>query len=310
MRSYIRFDTSSIPPNAEIGSFVVTLTVSDPDPQGGHVDRHLEFAGTNGHPPATANQSAAGILACAVTEGWFTAEGDPPSTTVVKRAQLENGDTTTDVEETRNEPFSDCSRNATGEAATDQKTWRFDITSIAQAWSSGVIRNEGIALLPVDRGLVSSWIVEFHGPALEIVDPAGEPVDAVNAKEAGSAVVSFGPPPPSDDPAPPPPPPLPPLPPPPPVFPDAQPPPAAPPPAPEPPRVLRPVSVGGDAETPGWLFGLIPIGLLGLGLTSSVIGAETPMAPGSRNRVARVLHERRLRANGMDDTNSEGTSTP
>jgi len=313
MRSYIRFDASSIPPNATIESFVVTLTVSDPDPQGGHVERHLEFAGTNGHPPATVNQSAAGILACAVTEGWFTAEGDPPSTTMVKRARPETGDTTTEIEETRNEPFSDCSLNATGEPLPDLKTWRFDITKIAQAWSSGVLRNEGIALLPVDRGVRPTWIVEFHGPVLEIVDPAGEPVDAVTDKEAATAAVSFGPPPPDDPgPPPPPPPPLPPLPPPPPVFPEPQPDPGAPPPPAEPPQVLRPVAVGGDAQTPGWLFGLIPIGLLGLGLTSSAIGAETAAAVGGRNRVARILQERRVRGlvYGIEQPDEEGSSTP
>lgn len=303
MRAYLKFDTSLIPPGATIDAFVVTLSVSLPDQE--HSAEHATFMPSGqGHTPATVNQNAANIVACAVKQPFGDnmaggGGGDPPySTTVVPATDSE--DQQTHVETTKNEPFSDCSLNAGGTPSKDGATWTFNITSIAQAWSSGTMFNEGIALLPQNTSIAPTWTIEFHGNELTLAGKTGD-VNFVNSKHAGYATVDFsgG----GDD--------------------STEPPPTPPasfdiPPSTidigpltppvdsgggtevlgeqiaRPPTTTTPVAFAGSA--PGWVYSLLILLALGLALLARVIGID-PVGlalAGESSRVASVLHSRRL----------------
>jgi hypothetical protein len=308
MRSYIKVDTSAIPPGSKIESFVVTLTVSQPDQN--HTPEHAKFAQSGqGHAPATVNASAASIVACAVKQPFGDnmaggGGGDPPYSTTVTPA-TDSPDQQTHVDTTKNEPFSDCSLNAGGAPSSDGKTWSFDITNIAQAWSDGTIYNEGIALLPQNTSVDPTWTIEFHGNPLSLPGKNESLPDTefVSKELAGFATVEFVagdgsetsvPPPVTSSYVPPPPPLI-----------DT---------GPIPPpvdntntgtdvqgeKIARPpvttTAVAFVGATPGWVFGIFPLLLIGLALLARTIGFD-PIGLGfsaQSSRVAAVLHARRL----------------
>lgn len=288
MRSYVKFDLGELPFGVEFDSFVVKLTVAQPTDQE-HAQQHGEFGGK---PPATSNDTSASILACAVTVPWGPAEGDPPFSTEIQRAEVEAGETTTEVQTSRNEPLFDCGDQALGVPNKARTVWSFDITSIAKRWASLELFNEGIALVPQNEDLAATWTVEFHGPPRTARED-DEVLTLVPDKLAARAEVSFvqveQEVPPTQGPAGPPGPPAPA----PPAFqppfgevtPDTDP--------PQPTGSLVRVSNRGEAETPGILFGLIPLGLLGLALVSNVLASEAAAVGGGGNRVAQVLKVRR-----------------
>lgn len=289
MRSYIKFDLGELPFGVEFTNFDMILTTSHPTDTD-HVEQHSSF---EGKAPGTANASAASIVACSVTVPWGAAEGDPVASTTVIAPDPREGRNEFEITTSRDEPVYDCSNQALGVPSRDGSFWRFDLTAMANKWASLELFNEGVALLPVNQNVASTWTVEFHGKPLTV--RTDEASTVVVPKELGArAAVSYTEvteeEPPTQGPA----------------GPAGPPGPSGPtiiPPSDgggvtTPPQqggggVLVPVAQAGAAETPAWLYALIPIGLLGLGLTSSAIGAEG-VGIASRNRVAALLRQRRL----------------
>lgn len=304
MRSYVFFNLADLPDGAEISRFLVQMNVSLPS--GDHAQEH---ASKREQPPATFNQATAAMQACAVTEPWGPAEGDPPYSTTVVRPHPESSDATAEVETVRNEPFTDCSLSAGGTVSKDGAVWTFDITDIAKKWTSGELFNEGVALMPVNTGVAQTWTVEFHGKPTTVAAADGAELTYVTAEEASKAIVEYTV---SETPPPPPPPP-------PPTdgfeFPSfGNPVPTEdyiPPPVVDMPSsgggssgIRRTVPVAVNAKTPAWVFGIIPLGVLGMGLVSSVIGADpVPVGAGgsvSSSRVAAMLRRRRIAGEDPD----------
>lgn len=304
MRAYIQLDTSPIPPGSIIESFVVKLTVSQADTTHPQSEGH---SGSPGKPPATVNESAAAIRACAVTEPWGPSQGEPPRSTTVSRPNPETADTSDDQPEVtvvRAEPFSDCSLNATGERSEDGSFWTFDITKIAQKWLSLEVFDEGIALLPIETGVEPTWTIEFHGAHTVVSQDDGERT-MVTKQEAAAAIVEYTEPPPSDVPPPPPGPEpdsgiIPP------TFGNPVPSEVSPP-APETPvgPLASPAPAAGpvgvprpNPHMPGYVWLLFPFGALALGMVSNAIGSDPASAVGAGNRVAGTLRARRLGRGG------------
>lgn len=309
MRGYLKFDLGPLTRDLPLGSrlefsqFLLQLTASHPTDTD-HTQQHSEF---QGKAPATSNQQSASILACAVTVPWGPAEGDPTASTTILPPDPDAGRDSLEITTSRDEPLYDCSNQALGVASPDGSTWQFDITSIANKWASLELFNEGVALLPVNQNLASTWTVEFHGPPLT-VSADGEPQEVVSEALGAHAEVAYS------------------------AVPEEEAPTTGPPGPPGPPGVpsgpiVTPPLNGGDSgggngttppvvqpptgplvrvansgtpETPAWLFALIPIGLLGLGLTSSALGPEG-MTVGSGNRVAQILRARRLDGSAAGD---------
>lgn len=298
MRGYLKFDLGSLTQSLPLGAklkfseFLVQLTTSLPTDTD-HTEQHTTF--DQGKTPGTTNQQSAGILACVATTPWGQAEGDPTASTTILPPDPAAGRTTPETISSRDEPLFDCGSQALGVASADGKSWTFDITAIANKWTSGELFNEGIALVPVDQNVAATWTVEFHGPPLTL-NADGEDVEVVSKALGASATVSYEPvevtTPPTEGP---------------PGTPGAAGPPGQtviPPPTGDggdgssPPTgngsgIFVPVARSGSAETPGWLFALIPLGLIALRLTSNAIGLEA--APvGASNRVAQILQSRRV----------------
>lgn len=300
MRSYVHFDSGLVPFGAQITKYVIVLTVSQPSAD--HVQHHKDI---NERPPATANPNAAAIQACAVRKSWANADGDPPYSRKISRTPPSPANPTggqTKDETFQNEPAPDCGLTALGVPASDGASWSFDITPIAKKWASLELFDEGVALLPLAIGPSPTWTIEFHGmEQRKTVNDSH--VVVVNAKEAGRAIVEYSPaaPPPTDGGGggftPPSVPSFP-------TFPATPPdvsPPAGVPAAGIPPALGPPVAViplAGPAKTPGWFFGLLPLGILLFGLVSYAVGPDSEGLAtdevGAQNAVARVLHLRRL----------------
>jgi hypothetical protein len=296
MRSYVQFDLSSILPGSTISEFRMTMLVSNPDqahsPQ--HQDREL-------HAPATINQNAATIRACAVAEPWAGASGgdggDPPySSSIADASKIDPGDPNASVTTVKNEPAADCGFSVNGEKSKDGSTWTFDLKRLAQAWVDGDIFNNGVALLPEARGVDPTWTIEFHGAETKRRLEDGT-YRIINAKSQAPFVSAI-----FEDPV------VPPTPAPqvivnqpPPVVPNgpvqfptfSNPDPVAVPTTGPIAPVVRPVATVG--RTPGWVWALVPLGLLGLGLVSVAVGPDNiAFAAVSGNRVASLLRGRRL----------------
>ncbi|MFA5891597.1 MAG: hypothetical protein WDA27_11710 [Actinomycetota bacterium] len=300
MRSYVFFNLADLPDGAEVSRFLVQMNVSLQS--GEHIQEH---ASKREQPPATSNQATAAIQACAVTEPWGPAEGDPPYSTTVVRPHPESADTTAEVETVRNEPFTDCSLSAGGTVSKDGAVWTFDITHIVKKWTSGEMFNEGVALMPVNTGVAQTWTVEFHGKPTTVAAADGTELTYVAEKDASRAIVeytvaasppspppsspptdgsqfpSFGNPIPIDD-----------------YIPQLE---------VDVPSGIgtggasgteRVVPIAANPKTPAWVFGVIPLGILGLGLVTSVIGEDpVPVGAGgfiSSSRVAALLRRRRM----------------
>lgn len=303
MRAYVKFDTGEIPFGATIDSFVARFLVSKPDQA--HIARHGETEDSNSKVPATFNESDALIQVCAVAEPWGPTEGDPPSSTTIVRPHPEvpGGNTTPETTTTRAEPNTNCGLATSAKFSDDGKYLTADITEIAKAWAAGTLYNEGIALIPVVQGVSPNWTVELHGRKSTASSSTGT-LTYVNEAEAARAVVSY-----TTTLSPPPPPP--------PVIDDGprfptfgDPVPVDPGPAPpqdfgSPPTTGTggtggvggvPVASAKPGDTPGWFFGLFPLGLLVLGFVSGLVGPDTAPASavGSQSRVASVLRDRRL----------------
>jgi len=308
MRGYLKFDLGTLTATLPLGStlrftsFVVVLTTAVPDDTE-HAQQHTSF--DQGKPPATSNERSATVLACAVTEPWGTAEGDPPASTEILAPDpaADPPRESYEIKTTRDEPLYDCGEQAIiGKPTTDFRGWRFDITPLANKWASNQLENNGIALVPGNDSLVSTWTVEFHGPPLEIKKDDAK-VTVVDGAHAARADVSYDEVPfelpPTQGPA----------------GPAGAPgtpgttviPPGSVPPEDTTPDQgagqtgpLVPVARSGAPTTPGWLYGLIPLGLMGLALTSRVIGPEA-VAAGADNRVARSLRARRINGDVAND---------
>lgn len=300
MRAYVKFDLGDIPFGATIDSFTVNFLVSKPDQE--HAARHGETEDSNSKVPATFNESDALIQVCAIAEPWGATEGDPPSSTTIVRPHPEvaGGNTTPTTTTTRAEPNANCGLSAPAKFSADGKYLNADVTNIAQAWAAGTLFNEGIALLPVVQGLSPNWTVELHGKENTVTSSTG-PLTYVNDAEAARARISFSAP--ETPPPPPPPPPIdngPQFP----TFGDpiptdpgpVQPPTFGDPPVTNDPPVQVPVGSTAPGETPGWFFGLFPLGLLVLGFVSGLVGPDTAPVTGvgSQSRVASVLRQRRI----------------
>lgn len=300
MRSYLKFDLGELPFGIEFGKFEMILTMSQPTDTP-HAEQHTTF---EGKAPATSNPGSASIVACSVTIPWGPAEGDPTASTTILPPDPEQGREDFEITTSRDEPLYDCSNQALGVSSVDGTSWRFDLTAMANKWASLELFNEGIALLPVNQNVLSTWTVEFHGPPLTVRTDDASTV--VVPKELGArADVSFAEVPPDETPT---------------QGPSGPEGPAG----PSGPTIIQPgdggtttppadgqptlggaitrVGKAGSPETPAWLYGLIPLGLLGLGLTSSAVGAEAGGA-GAPNRVAQVLRQRRL----LDDGSPSST---
>lgn len=306
-RSYIHFDTSSIPFGAQVTSFIVTLSVSTPTDTK-HDQEHATFAqgGGPGKSPATSNENAAIIEACAVTKPFGDnmgngGGGDAPYSTSVDTGNAPGDEPT--VKTSYNEPSSDCALSAQGAASSDGTTWTFDITKIAQAWfnpSSGLF-NQGIALLPEPSGVSPTWQVEFHGRPLILANQQNQMVTYVTPAEQPQAHVEFtggaqqacttcssggGITPPVTPP-----------------FQEAPTLPVSQPTLPSQPTQTSPVTqptvpLAFHGKTPMWLWILVPVGLLGAFLMEYAVGEDAladRLAPvGVSNRVANLLRLRRL----------------
>lgn len=297
MRSYVKFDASSIPVDAEVQRFVAVFTVSQVSATDqSHAARHQK---TDSKAPATVKQESAKIQACAVAEPWAGAEGDPPYSTTVVRPKPETtttGDDEVQITTVRAEPGVNSGLCSIGSRSKNGDTWRFDITAIAKKWASLEVFDEGIALIGVASGSTPSWTVEFHGVRYE-TDKDGETVVNVTKSESATASVEYfsagpvdpgpgpGPAPVPFDPAPP-------------FDPGVTPPADNTPPVVTPPITgpgFSPVPVGKAGSTP-WVFLVIPIAILAWGLISGAIGGEgVALATlGGSNKVATVLQTRRL----------------
>lgn len=296
MRAYLAFDLSSVPFGAKVTSMVMTLTVSNPNQAHSqdHADRGVKT-------PATVNQNAAAIRACLAAEPWGPAAGgdggDPPYATAIPDAStIDPTQPDQNITTVKNEPPTDCGISILGTKSADGSIWRFDLTRMAQAWATGQVFNNGIALLPEMRGLEPTWQVEFHGPFTKRRDAENNVKIYVDEKQAASAVVEYEAP---ETPPPPPP---------------TYTPPAAPPVAgggipvpsfgnpnpgesapPVPPAAQPPsVSVASTGKTPWYAWAILPLGVLGMGLVSTAVGADGTMTATASNRVAGVLRARRL----------------
>jgi hypothetical protein len=292
MRAYTMFDLAKIPPGAKITSFVITFQVSNPTQE--HSAVHTERQEKS---PATVNENAAVIQACAVGGPWATAAagdgGDPPySTSIADVTKLSVTDPNRGIETVQAEPASDCSFNATGLKSKDGSTFTFDIVKMANAWSAGTLFNNGISLLPVAQGLEPTWTVEMHGGFAKKTLATGQPAIFVTHLEAAHAMVKWtggtvAPPPTTTPPITTPP-----------TVPSFQPPTPVPPSTPQlgnpsaGPQTFAPVGKS-HPKMPWYVWLLLPVGAVGLGLTRSAI--EDELAPASAmNRVSGTLRMRRL----------------
>lgn len=312
MRSYAKLNLSSIPAGSEFDSLIMRLTLSEPNPE--HTQQHLD---AEGHAPATFLQQFARIDACPMTEPWGPAEGDAPYAFTFQRPELENQSTDVNLRSQRNEPKYDCGLGRIrGQLTPDGTAIEWDLTRVAQAWLDDPVKNEGVALLGVAEGPITTWMVEMHGAPLTLTastpgvpvpipvalpEPDLPPNVYVTKAEAGTAAANYHAKP---------------------IEPEA--PPAYPPPGdpviivqpgdpvpypvpgPASPPQTRVVyaappvgSVGGEARTPAWVFLAFPLGLLGMGALFGAIGND-PLAastvPVAGSRVAMMLRQRRLDA--------------
>lgn len=318
MRSYLKFDTSAIPEGATVQSFNLRLTISKFSPD--HLQYHFD---AEGKPPATLNESFAQVQACPMVEGWGIAEGDAPVSFTFQRPELESQSTDIRFRNQRNEPAYDCGlASVRGKLSADGTALEFNLKRIAQLWADAPRDNEGIVLVGVAEGALSTWILELHGAPYSLAPttpgvpvpvpvPLPEPPEEllqrnhyVSDEEQATATAAFEAP----------------------VV--------------EPTDTATPAPVGtttiiqqvpgptltipgepaapagtttqviyalpgdgqmpvGDIATPGWVFLAFPIGLLGLGAMLGAVGKDdlaVGAVPIAGSRVATMLRQRRLDA--------------
>ncbi|MBW3664033.1 MAG: DNRLRE domain-containing protein [Actinobacteria bacterium] len=129
-KSFLQFDLSAVPFDATIDSFVITLTEVEP------------------------GESLTGVEVCAINDLW--AEGAN--------------------QKWSNAPEHDCAFSADVVGPADDGTWTADLTNVARAWQDVIIPNNGIVLLPKSAANLPSgtptpeeanWRVQFAGVTLE-----------------------------------------------------------------------------------------------------------------------------------------------
>ncbi|MFN2615258.1 MAG: hypothetical protein ABR552_10645 [Actinomycetota bacterium] len=301
MRSYVHYEFGSLVPyGAHIDRMVMTLSASTIDSE--HVQEHQH---DQYNAPATINAQQAVVQACALTSGFGNARGgggDSPFTTTIGTTSNfdpnnPNGSVTTmDVE-----PVHDCSLKAQGIPTPDLKYYSFDITEIAQKWMDGSLFNSGVAILPVPTAPKQTWTIEFHGAQVVTEDANGNKVSHLGKEFAATSAITFSgggftPPPPSgaggggggggfiSQPPPPgggvPPPP---------ITPTIT------------PSTPQQTLVASQPKTPATVWLIFPLGLLGLALMTNAVGEDPVGATGDKNRVARLLRDRRLNGTSAPD---------
>lgn len=312
MRSYVKLDLSAIPADSAIDSLILRMKLSLPT--GAHLQNHLD---ARGRVPGTFNEMFAAIDACPMAEPWGPAEGDAPYAYQFQRPELERQSTDINLANQRNEPASDCGAGRIrGKLTKDGTGMEWDLTRLAQEWVDDPVANEGVALIGVAEGPVSTWTVELHGGELTLGAttpgvPVGVPVplpdpDLADSVYVGPEHAAFGTatyhakpivldPPLIGDPAPQDPVII--------IQPGTseqvfvslpQPPPET--------RVVYAAptvpTAAGEGVTPAWVFLAFPLGLLGMGALFGVLGTD-PLTNGAAvplagSRVATMLRARRL----------------
>lgn len=318
MRSYVKFNMSSLPLGAKIDSFKMRLSISKMSLP--HLQYHLD---AEARAPATFNESSARIDACPLTEPWGIAEGSAPYAFEFQRPEVERQSTDINRKDQRNEPLYDCGKaRIRGELTPGGDALVWDLTELAQEWADDALSleeptNEGVALVGVAQGLSPTWLVELHGAEyslnpsefgvpvpLPVAPPElsdGERNHYVSKADSGFANVAFSPGKVDE---------------------------SSGPPAPTPvgttttivqpgtsQTIIQPGQPGssevvyvpiaggpgavpvGDIVTPGWVFLAFPLGLLGLGALLGAVGKDDlalASVPIAGSRVASMLRQRRL----------------
>lgn len=309
MRSFARWDLSTIPRGSTVKSFVVAFNLSRFSQA--HLQYHLD---AEARLPATFGEDLAKVNACPVTETLTSSEAEPTSSFQFARPEVENQSTDIHRTDQRLEPLYDCGLGSVrGELTSLHDTLTFDLASIAQGWVDDPLTNNGVALIGAAEGVTTTWTLELHGAPYSARVDVGVPVSApvpipetpqqppnqyVSQEEAVKASIVYDLPepivPPGDD-------------------------------NPgnnttiihepgtntttviEQPGIttlqtiyaapdLGTVPVG-DVSTPGWVLLGFPLGLLALGAMMTAIGKddlELATVPLAGSRVARLLRQRRL----------------
>lgn len=311
MRSFIKLDLRGIPEGSAIDSLVLHANMSLPTPT--HTQMHAD---ARGHTPGTFNEKFARIDACSMVEPWGPAEGDAPYAYQFQRPMLEEQSTDINLIGNYNEPMADCGRGrARGQITKDGSGIEWDLTRLAQAWVDNPISNEGVTLIGVGEGPVTTWMVELHGMELTLAAtgvavPLPVPVEIpeqdlppsvyVTAEQAAYGTVKYHAKPAVVEPGP---------------RLIIQPVPGDPiiiiqPGAPEqvfvglPQAPAQPVytapqipAAAGTGTTPAWVYLAFPLGLLGMGALFGALGND-PLASGAvplaGSRVAMMLRARRI----------------
>lgn len=260
----------------------VILQAEDPNPD---VITDTLARTVSGEIPAV-TQSATGIEACPVVEGW---NGGDAQDAAVDGTRL---------------PDADCIRGTTGIFDPAEATWTFDLTFAAQAWSSGTgtgdqLTNEGIIFRPLgapnvaygDPDLSTNFLISLADG--EAGDPALQPQIRYTTRSASTPVVAGTPggsptPAPVSGGAP--------------SFTGPSPGTAGTPAVPATPGAPGPVGLrarwadravsAGAGDTPGWLLLLLPIGLGGAYLFGGSLVAQPDLARHRPGALSRLMEHR------------------
>jgi hypothetical protein len=150
--SAIGFDLllANIPMGSTISSFKVTLKESD-----WIADAQAQLAARKGFEPQY-NADTATVLACPIGGFWAETDGAEAYTALSETNEVVN-----------QVPAYDCASGVPAErdaAAEGGPTWTFDLTALAQEWSDSPFENNGVMLFP-DLAAASSaqWQVALIG---------------------------------------------------------------------------------------------------------------------------------------------------
>ncbi len=124
-QSFIHLALDRLPEDAQIGSVVVTM----------HVTQQAETGSTSGFQTYNVNTDAALIQACVLTEE-LKEPFDPAAP-----------------------PAYDCQHGSAVGVRGEGDAWTFDLTNLVKVWSKA--GNTGAALLPIRNGPVDSWAISF-----------------------------------------------------------------------------------------------------------------------------------------------------
>jgi ABC-type branched-subunit amino acid transport system substrate-binding protein len=124
-RSFIHLALDRLPADAEVGSVVVTM----------HVTQKAETGSTSGYETYNVNDAAAVIQACVLTE------------------ELK------DPFDPAKPPAYDCQHGSAVGVRGEGDAWTFDLTNLVKVWAKA--GNTGAALLPIANGPTDTWAISF-----------------------------------------------------------------------------------------------------------------------------------------------------